>query len=38
MKTYFGTLKKPPSNDKMINCAGSNAFGKFNSIYNPTGS
>jgi hypothetical protein len=38
MKTSFGTMAIPPNDDKMINFIGSNAFGNFNSIYNPTGS
>jgi hypothetical protein len=38
MKKCFGILTIPPNDDKMNNFAGSNDFGKLNSIYNPTGS
>jgi hypothetical protein len=38
MRTWLGTLTIPPNDDKMNNSAGFNAFGKHNSIYNPTGS
>jgi hypothetical protein len=37
MKTCLGTLIMSPNDDKRNNFLGSNAFGKLNSIYNPTG-
>jgi hypothetical protein len=38
MRKWLGTLTIPPNDDKVDKPAGSNAFGKNNSIYNPTGS